>query len=185
MTQEPMLAVRGLRARIEDKEILKGIDLTVNPGEIHAVMGPNGSGKSTFAKVLAGYPGLEVTAGEVRYRGRDLLTMEPEDRAGEGIFLAFQYPVEIPGVSNRYFLRSALNSVRRYRGEPEIGAVEFLGLLKEKAKLVELDETLLTRFVNDGFSGGRRSGTRSSSSASSTRPWPSWTRPTPASTSTP
>ena len=151
-----MLVVRNLHARAEEKDILRGIDLTVNAGEVHAIMGPNGSGKSTLAKVLAGAPGLEVTAGEVLYRGRDLLAMEPEERAGEGMFLGFQYPVEIPGVSNRYFLRSALNSVRKYRGEPEIGAVEFLGLLKEKAKLVELDESLLTRFVNDGFSGGEK-----------------------------
>ncbi len=151
-----MLVVRNLHARAEEKDILRGIDLTVNAGEVHAIMGPNGSGKSTLAKVLAGAPGLEVTEGEVLYRGRDLLAMEPEERAGEGIFLGFQYPVEIPGVSNRYFLRSALNAVRKYRGEAEIGAVEFLGLLKEKAKLVELDESLLTRFVNDGFSGGEK-----------------------------
>jgi len=151
-----MLVVKGLHARTEEKEILRGIDLSVKAGEVHAIMGPNGSGKSTFAKVLAGAPGVEVTAGEARYRGRDLLAMEPEERAGEGIFLGFQYPVEIPGVTNRYFLRAALNAVRKHRGEPEIGAVEFLGLLKEKAKLVELDESLLTRFVNDGFSGGEK-----------------------------
>jgi Fe-S cluster assembly ATP-binding protein len=157
MTQpEPMLVVRNLHARAGDKQILNGIDLTVNPGEVHAIMGPNGSGKSTLAKALAGHPEIEVTEGEVLYRGKNLLAMEPEERAGEGVFLAFQYPVEIPGVSNRYFLRSALNAVRKYRGEPEIGAVEFLGLLKEKAALVELNESLLTRPVNDGFSGGEK-----------------------------
>jgi Fe-S cluster assembly ATP-binding protein len=154
--QEPLLVVEDLHARVENQEILCGIDLVVNPGEVHAIMGPNGSGKSTLAKVLAGDSGFEVTQGTITYKGRNLLEMEPEERAGEGIFLAFQYPVEIPGVSYRYFLRSALNAVRRYRGEEEIGAIQFLALLKEKAGLVELDEALLTRPVNDGFSGGEK-----------------------------
>jgi Fe-S cluster assembly ATP-binding protein len=151
-----MLIVKNLHARVADKDILRGIDLVVNPGEVHAIMGPNGSGKSTLAKVLAGQDGFEVTGGEVLYQGRDLLAMEPEERAGAGIFLAFQYPVEIPGVSNRYFLRAALNAVRKARGESEVGAVEFLSMIKEKAKIVGLDEALLTRSVNDGFSGGEK-----------------------------
>jgi Fe-S cluster assembly ATP-binding protein len=156
MERTPILEVRDLHAGVGDKEILRGVDLTIKAGEVHAIMGPNGSGKSTLAKVLAGYPGFEVPSGSVTYRGKDLFAMTAEERAGEGIFLAFQYPVEIPGVTYRYFLRSALNAVRRYRGEPEISAVAFLGLLKEKAQLVELDETLLTRSVNDGFSGGEK-----------------------------
>jgi Fe-S cluster assembly ATP-binding protein len=156
MEKAPMLQIRDLHARVENKEILKGVDLTVHAGEVHAIMGPNGSGKSTLAKVLAGHAEMQVTAGEVTYRGKDLLAMTPEERAGEGVFLAFQYPVEIPGVSYRYFLRAALNAVRRYRGEQEVSAVDFLALLKEKARLVELDETLLTRPVNDGFSGGEK-----------------------------
>ena len=151
-----MLEIVDLHVSVEDKPILKGITLTVNAGEVHAIMGPNGSGKSTLAHTLAGAPGYEVTSGSVTYRGKDLFSLEPEERAGEGIFLSFQYPVEIPGVSNRYFLRSALNAVRKYRGEEEIGAVEFVQLLKEKAKLVEMDEALLTRSVNDGFSGGEK-----------------------------
>jgi len=153
---EPMLLVRNLAARAGGTQILNGIDLTVRAGEVHAIMGPNGSGKSTLARVLSGHPGVEVTGGEVQYRGEDLLALQPEERAGKGIFLAFQYPVEIPGVTNRYFLRSALNAVRKARGEPEVSAVEFLGLVKEKAKLVELDESLLTRSVNEGFSGGEK-----------------------------
>ena len=154
--REALLTVRNLHARAGDHTILHGLDLTVFPGEVHAIMGPNGSVKSTLAKTLAGHPGVEVIEGEVRYRGRNLLEMTPEARAGEGIFLAFQYPVEIPGVTNRYFLRTALNAIRRYRGEPEVSAVDFLALLKAKAALVEFDEPLLTRSVNDGFSGGEK-----------------------------
>jgi Fe-S cluster assembly ATP-binding protein len=151
-----MLEIKGLRARVGGNEILKGLDLTVNAGEVHAVMGPNGSGKSTLAHVLAGRPGYEVTGGSVTYKGRDLLAMSPEDRAREGVFLAFQYPVEIPGVSNVYFLKAALNAVRKHRGEPELDAMDFLALVKEKAKVVDIDESLVKRPVNEGFSGGEK-----------------------------
>jgi Fe-S cluster assembly ATP-binding protein len=151
-----MLEIVNLHAKVEGKEILKGIDLTVSAGEVHAIMGPNGSGKSTLAQVLAGREEYEVTAGTVRYRGRDLLEMDPEERAREGVFMAFQYPVEIPGVSNSYFLRAALNSIRRHRGEPPIEAREFLALLRERMKLVKLDESFLSRPVNEGFSGGEK-----------------------------
>jgi Fe-S cluster assembly ATP-binding protein len=151
-----MLEIRGLRARVGGNEILKGLDLTVNAGEVHAVMGPNGSGKSTLAHVLAGRPGYEVTGGSVTYKGQDLLAMSPEDRAREGVFLAFQYPVEIPGVSNVYFLKAALNAIRKHRGQPELDAMDFLALVKEKAKVVDIDESLVKRPVNEGFSGGEK-----------------------------
>ncbi len=151
-----MLKIANLHARVEGKEILKGIDLEVGPGEVHAVMGPNGSGKSTLAQVLAGCEDYEVTAGKVSFGGEDLLEMPPEDRAREGIFMAFQYPVEIPGVSNTYFLKAALNAVRTHRGLEEMDAVDFLKLVRSKMKLVHMDEALLNRPVNDGFSGGEK-----------------------------
>jgi Fe-S cluster assembly ATP-binding protein len=151
-----MLEIRNLHARVAGREILRGIDLTVNAGEVHAIMGPNGSGKSTLAAVLAGRPQYEVTEGEVRYRGQDLLALEPEERAREGLFLAFQYPVEIPGVNNAYFLKAAVNEVRKYRGLEEYDAVEFMALVREKAALLGLDASLLNRPVNEGFSGGEK-----------------------------
>ena len=151
-----MLEIRNLHARAGDKDILRGLDLTVQAGEVHAIMGPNGSGKSTLSHVLAGRPGYEVTDGTVFYKGQDLLALAPEERAREGVFLAFQYPVEIPGVSNVYFLKAALNALRRHRGEEELDAVEFLGLVKERAKIVEIDEELVKRSVNEGFSGGEK-----------------------------
>ena len=151
-----MLDIKGLRATVADKEILRGIDLTVLPGEVHAVMGPNGSGKSTLAQVLAGHPAYAVTAGTVTYNGDDLLAMDPEVRAQQGIFLAFQYPVEIPGVSNAYFLRAAYNEIRKSRGEEEIDPMSFADLMDEKMRLVEMDDSMLTRSVNTGFSGGEK-----------------------------
>jgi Fe-S cluster assembly ATP-binding protein len=151
-----LLEVRNLEVRVEDKPILSGVDLTVNAGEVHAIMGPNGSGKSTLAQVLAGRESFVVTGGEVRYQGRDLLAMAPEERAREGIFLAFQYPVEIPGVSNVYLLKSALNSVRKHQGLPELDAVEFLALVRQKMKLMQMPDGLLYRAVNEGFSGGEK-----------------------------
>jgi Fe-S cluster assembly ATP-binding protein len=151
-----MLEVKGLRASAGDKEILKGIDLTVSAGEVHAVMGPNGSGKSTLAQVLAGHPAYKVTAGQVLYEGQDLLEMEPEERAQAGIFLAFQYPVEIPGISNAYFLRAAYNEIRKARGEEEIDSMDFIDLLEQKLKLVDWEPEIMSRAVNSGFSGGEK-----------------------------
>jgi Fe-S cluster assembly ATP-binding protein len=152
----PLLDIRDLHASVGGNEILRGVDLTVNAGEVHAIMGPNGSGKSTLAYVLAGRPGYQVTGGQALYKGKDLLAMSPEERAREGVFLAFQYPVEIPGVSNVYFLKAAVNAVRKHRGLPEYDAIEFLALVREKAKIVQIDEDLVKRPVNEGFSGGEK-----------------------------
>ena len=151
-----MLSIKNLHATVHGKEILRGVDLEIGAGEIHAIMGPNGSGKSTLSYVLSGREGYEVTEGEIKYKGKNLLDLDVHERAGEGIFLAFQYPVEIPGVSSMNFLRTALNSVRRYRGEKEISAVDFLKLVRAKAKSLDMDEKLLQRPVNVGFSGGEK-----------------------------
>ena len=151
-----MLDIRGLRAKVAEKEILRGIDLHVEAGEVHAIMGPNGSGKSTLAHVLAGRENYQVTAGEVIYQGKDLLAMNPETRAREGVFLAFQYPVEVPGVSTVYFLRAAVNAARKHRGMDELDAMDFLALIKDKMKLVEMDQALANRPLNEGFSGGEK-----------------------------
>jgi len=151
-----MLEIKNLHSKVEDKEILKGINLKVQKGEVHAIMGPNGSGKSTLASVLAGREGYEVTQGEVLFEGQNLLDKKPEERARAGIFLAFQYPIEIPGVGNSYFLKTALNAIRAERGEEEIDAIDFLSIIKEKMKLLDMDEKFLKRNVNEGFSGGEK-----------------------------
>jgi Fe-S cluster assembly ATP-binding protein len=151
-----MLEVRNLKVRVEDKEILRGVNLTVNPGEVHAIMGPNGSGKSTFARALAGHPGYEITDGQVSYKGQDLLDMDPDERAREGVFMAFQYPVEIPGVNNAYFLKAALNARRKHQGLDELDAMDFMKVVKEKLKVLHIDDSMLQRSVNEGFSGGEK-----------------------------
>jgi len=151
-----MLEIKDLRAQAHGKDILKGVDLTVKAGEVHAIMGPNGSGKSTLARVLSGHPAYEVTGGTVEFNGQDLLDMDPEERAREGVFMAFQYPVEIPGVNNAYFLKAALNAVRKHRGQPELDAMEFMQLVSERLKVLHIDQDLLKRPVNDGFSGGEK-----------------------------
>ena len=151
-----MLEIKNLQVRGGTKEILRGINLKVNKGEVHAIMGPNGSGKSTLARALAGHPEIEVTGGSVTFKGKDLLELAPEDRAREGVFMAFQYPVEIPGVNNAYFLKAAINAQRKHRGLPELDAMEFMALVKEKAKILHLDPSLLNRPVNEGFSGGEK-----------------------------
>jgi len=156
MMKQPILEIKSLTAGVGDKQILKGIDLTIGAGEVHAIMGPNGSGKSTLAAVLAGRDGYDVTSGQVLYEGKDLLEMDPEERAREGLFLAFQYPVEIPGVNSTVFLKSALNEIRKHKGLSELDAMEFLTLVKDKIQLLELNEDLLRRSVNEGFSGGEK-----------------------------
>jgi len=153
---EPMIEIRNLHASVGGKEILSGVDMVVMPGEIHAIMGPNGAGKSTLGNVIAGREGFTVTEGEVLFRGKDLLELAPEERACEGVFLAFQYPVEIPGVNNTYFLRAALNAQRKYRGEPELDSMEFLALVREKLEILHIKDDLLHRAVNEGFSGGEK-----------------------------
>jgi Fe-S cluster assembly ATP-binding protein len=151
-----MLKITNLHAKAGDKEILKGITLTVKPGEVHAIMGPNGSGKSTLAQIIAGHPGYEVTSGSIEYLGEDLLELDAEERAQKGVFLAFQYPVEIPGVTNAYFLRAAYNEIRKSKGEEEVDPIEFLDIMEEKLKLVEMDASMMQRSVNAGFSGGEK-----------------------------
>jgi Fe-S cluster assembly ATP-binding protein len=151
-----LLSIRDLRVTVEGKEILKGLSLDVNKGEVHAIMGPNGAGKSTLARALAGHPAYEVTGGTVTLDGKDVLAMAPEERACEGVFMAFQYPVEIAGINNAYFLKAALNAVRKHRGEQELDAVEFMQLIREKAKLLDMNQEMLHRSVNEGFSGGEK-----------------------------
>jgi Fe-S cluster assembly ATP-binding protein len=156
MSEESLISIRNLHATAGDTPILKGIDLEIRPGEIHAIMGPNGSGKSTLSNILVGKPGYEVTSGEIFFRGKNLTEMEPEIRAREGVFLAFQYPVEIPGVANNYFLRAAVNAVRAHRGLEELDAMDFLSTLREKMKLVEMPDEMMSRAINEGFSGGEK-----------------------------
>ncbi|HEY4415034.1 MAG TPA: Fe-S cluster assembly ATPase SufC [Verrucomicrobiae bacterium] len=156
MSKQPILEIENLHAGVENKQILKGFSLTINEGEVHALMGLNGSGKSTLAAILAGREGYEVTQGTVKYFGKDLLELDPEERAREGVFLAFQYPVEIPGVNSTYFLKAALNEIRKHKGLPELDAIDFLSLVKDKIKILELSEDLLKRSVNEGFSGGEK-----------------------------
>ena len=151
-----MLEIKDLKAGAEGRDILKGVTLSVKPGEVHAIMGPNGSGKSTFARALSGHPGYEVTGGTVLYEGKDLLDLDPEERACEGVFMAFQYPVEIPGVNNSYFLKAALNAQRKHRGEPELDAMDFLALVKDRLQVLHIDDELMRRPVNEGFSGGEK-----------------------------
>jgi len=151
-----MLEIKNLQVKVEGKDILRGIDLTVNAGEVHAIMGPNGSGKSTLARALSGHPDYQVSGGVVLYEGKDLLDMDPDERAREGVFMAFQYPVEIAGVNNAYFLKAALNAKRKHHGQPELDAMEFMQLVKEKTKLLEIDQSMLSRAVNEGFSGGEK-----------------------------
>ena len=156
MSKQPILEIKNLYAGVENKPILKGFSLTINAGEVHALMGLNGSGKSTLAAILAGRDGYDVTEGSVNYLGKDLLELDPEERAREGVFLAFQYPVEIPGVNSTYFLKAALNEIRKSKGQPELDAIEFLDLVKDKIKLLDLKDDLLKRSVNEGFSGGEK-----------------------------
>jgi Fe-S cluster assembly ATP-binding protein len=156
MTKQPLLAVKNLHVSVDGNEILRGVDLELEAGKVHAIMGPNGSGKSTLAQVLAGHPAYEVTAGKILYDGKDLLELDPEERAREGLFLAFQYPVEIKGITNSYFLRSAINALRKHRGQPELDAMDFLQLLEDKLKAIGWDDSFLNRNVNEGFSGGEK-----------------------------
>src|SRR5438034_2564212 len=151
-----LFEIKALRVRAENKDILKGLSLDVDAGQVHAIMGPNGSGKSTLARAIAGHPAYEVTGGSITFDGKDLLAMQPEERAQEGVFMAFQYPVEIPGVNNAYFLKAALNAVRKHRGEPELDAMEFMALTRDRMKRLGIEENLMTRAVNEGFSGGEK-----------------------------